>query len=577
MSEPALAAVVPTPTRGVDPRVSLATSLHAAPGVYAVLVGSGMSTAAGIPTGWQVVQDLIRKVALAEGVDPSAIEEQPERWWASAARPEPRYDALMGALGPTAATRHALLRRYFDPSAEEGGPIRPTAGHLALAHLVASGLIRVLITTNFDRLIERSLEEAGVSPQVVTASADVRGMAPLAHARATVVKVNGDYARPGLRNTPEELRSYPAPLRRLLRQVFDEYGLLVVGWSGDYDDALVDALRGTSTRRYPMYWTTHRGHITEVAKRLVAQRGAAVIDTAGADEFFTDIAERVDNLGRVAARRNRPFPIGMQRHRPESAQPNGWAAIPLLVLRAVATIGPVPIEERGTIRKTDRDRLTSALMSAPLTRWLREWSVMAPAAALVDHEAAVAAPLVGWEPTPDGYQTTTQATYRLGGDASSGISALVSFGVLSYPESGSVLVTVDAGFSLANRLPLWQAAQILRDALVLVTTTIPEAAGEFLPPSAGLLEVEVHLVAGTDDGNQRSRPNDLSKRIDIEPLGPPTRPVGTSMGYAARLSVPPSGREASDLVMEALEYMALDAGFLDPGPGLALARHGLVP
>lgn len=40
-----------TPTLGVDPRVALATSMHAAPGVYAVLVGSGMSSAAGILTG----------------------------------------------------------------------------------------------------------------------------------------------------------------------------------------------------------------------------------------------------------------------------------------------------------------------------------------------------------------------------------------------------------------------------------------------------------------------------------------------------------------------------------------------
>ena len=61
--------VVPVPAGGVDGRVALATAIHAAPGVYAVLVGSGMSSAAGIPTGWQVVQDLIRKIAIAEGAE----------------------------------------------------------------------------------------------------------------------------------------------------------------------------------------------------------------------------------------------------------------------------------------------------------------------------------------------------------------------------------------------------------------------------------------------------------------------------------------------------------------------------
>jgi hypothetical protein len=68
------------PTAGVDPRVALATCVHSAPGVYAMLVGSGMSSAAGIKTGWQVVQDLIRKVAVAEGVDLAALGQTPEEW-----------------------------------------------------------------------------------------------------------------------------------------------------------------------------------------------------------------------------------------------------------------------------------------------------------------------------------------------------------------------------------------------------------------------------------------------------------------------------------------------------------------
>jgi hypothetical protein len=73
------APVVEMPTNGVDGRVALATAVHAAPGVYAALVGSGMSSAAGIPTGWQVVQDLICKVALAEGVDANDVESRCSR------------------------------------------------------------------------------------------------------------------------------------------------------------------------------------------------------------------------------------------------------------------------------------------------------------------------------------------------------------------------------------------------------------------------------------------------------------------------------------------------------------------
>ena len=51
----------------IDPQVSLAFALHTNPGAYAALVGSGVSVGAGIPTGWQVVLDLISKVARVLG------------------------------------------------------------------------------------------------------------------------------------------------------------------------------------------------------------------------------------------------------------------------------------------------------------------------------------------------------------------------------------------------------------------------------------------------------------------------------------------------------------------------------
>ena len=44
--------------------------MHSNPGAYAALIGSGVSVSAGIPTGWQVVLDLISKVARVLGEDP---------------------------------------------------------------------------------------------------------------------------------------------------------------------------------------------------------------------------------------------------------------------------------------------------------------------------------------------------------------------------------------------------------------------------------------------------------------------------------------------------------------------------
>jgi hypothetical protein len=47
----------------IEPTVSLALTLESNPGVYACLLGSGVSATSGIPTGWGIVVDLIERVA----------------------------------------------------------------------------------------------------------------------------------------------------------------------------------------------------------------------------------------------------------------------------------------------------------------------------------------------------------------------------------------------------------------------------------------------------------------------------------------------------------------------------------
>jgi hypothetical protein len=53
-----------------DPFQQLAYSLHDQRGTYAVLLGSGISHAAGITTGWEITEDLIRRVVETSGAEP---------------------------------------------------------------------------------------------------------------------------------------------------------------------------------------------------------------------------------------------------------------------------------------------------------------------------------------------------------------------------------------------------------------------------------------------------------------------------------------------------------------------------
>ena len=214
----------------LEPELRVALALHSTPGVYALLLGSGVSTGAGVPTGWQVVLDLIQRLACADGKDTRG---DPVAWYRERYSEEPDYSKLLGQLAKTPADRANLLRSYFEPSEEdrERGKKLPTEAHRAVARLVQYRCVRLVLTTNFDHLIEQALEAEGVQPDVIATEDALKGALPVVHSSCTVVKPNGDYRDTRIKNTPAELAVYPKKLNTLLDRVFDEFGLIVCGWS----------------------------------------------------------------------------------------------------------------------------------------------------------------------------------------------------------------------------------------------------------------------------------------------------------------------------------------------------------
>lgn len=79
----------------IDPILSLVFSVHYNKGVYALLIGSGVSRSAGIPTGWEVLEDLIRKLAHVKGEDSGP---DPAAWYVKEVRPI--YAKLIPSLPP---------------------------------------------------------------------------------------------------------------------------------------------------------------------------------------------------------------------------------------------------------------------------------------------------------------------------------------------------------------------------------------------------------------------------------------------------------------------------------------------
>ena len=93
----------------IDPMISLAFAIYSNKGAYALLLGSGISRASGIPTGWEVVLDLIRKVAKLEGED---CEPDPADWFRKKQGAEPDYSKLLDGIAKTPAERQQNASNY---------------------------------------------------------------------------------------------------------------------------------------------------------------------------------------------------------------------------------------------------------------------------------------------------------------------------------------------------------------------------------------------------------------------------------------------------------------------------------
>ncbi len=274
----------------VDPITSLALSLESNPGVYALLIGSGVSSGASIPTGWGITQNLIGRLAVAQGekTGGDAI-----AWFKSKYTTEPDYSVLLDELCDQ-GTRQAMLRQYFEPTPEEReeGKKLPTPAHKAIARLVRGGFARVIITTNFDHLLEDAIRAEGIKPSIVSTPDAIKGAVPLVHSKCFILKVHGDYLDVRFKNTREELESYDEGTDRLLDKILDDFGLIVCGWSADWDPALRRAILRCPNRRYATFWTG-RETPTATAQMLIEHRAAKFIQIASADRLFDDLVEKV--------------------------------------------------------------------------------------------------------------------------------------------------------------------------------------------------------------------------------------------------------------------------------------------
>ena len=551
-----------TPTPGIQATDALATSMYASPGLYAVLLGAGMSLSAGQMGAWDILCDLITKVAKSHGDVLDNLQESPEEWWTRTTGEEPRYEAVLERLGPTPGARQQLLQSYFEP-AKGGQEVSGSLAHQYLADLCVTGRVKVIITTNFDRLIEQALSAKGIKFQVLGPK-DISTMIPLVHAPVTVIKLHGDYQSLDIRNTAQELSKYTGPLSRLLRDIFTDFGLIVIGWSGRWDSALRELIQRNASRKYPMYWVDYDGQYAEEATQLVQNRQAHPISSRGADQFLEDLCQRINRLDQISRRKERlTFPRSI-RYAPFSFATLPDSPPPLVLLRTAVTLGPANIDESDLISLEERRKVLTAVDNHRLSNQLRDFAISGGMFSQLSQPIRANAPR--WEISQvDGPPTGDEVAFRLNLDQD-GFKEKVSARLLvQSPATSSLgnnfLTLLDIGFVASRKLTISEMAAIWKGSLELLTNDIPETLTGTLPREALPNLAELHIVRPVQKDQASSR--DLDTYIDLSPLGTVAQRPGVldRFDVAVALNGPLTTNEAGELVVRAIERTALNHGY----------------
>jgi hypothetical protein len=211
------------------------------------LLGAGASAAARVPTADHIMMDLLlrmyadahqlvrQKLSLSEARDRDRIREYYDNRNGMPALSDPSaYSVAFQLALPEAGARRQHLRSLFEGRS-------PSYGQRILGAFVAAGLSDLVITTNFDDLIEKAVEQAQVTLGDPTRSrlgvADLgnSGQANLALSNSDfpfLFKLHGDFRDRELKNLESELQTQDANMRQAVLDASRRFGLAVMGYSG---------------------------------------------------------------------------------------------------------------------------------------------------------------------------------------------------------------------------------------------------------------------------------------------------------------------------------------------------------
>ena len=277
-------------TMTINPIIPLAYNLADGKKRYILFCGAGISKDANVPTGWEILLDTLRNIRnQEEGSNETYSNAEMEQYYEDNYK-DSTYSEIIEALYPSVEEQRSFLKNIFEGTV-------PSVTHKAIAKWVKQGLIRFVVTTNFDTLLEQALDDEELRGKytVISNNEDVLTSKPWNNVECCrIYKIHGTINQGKIRNTEKDLMFLDEDLHKDFLDVIERHGVIVLGYAGNKEDqAVMDTFNKRKFYGYTLYWCVHNNCNDEVVD-LIEKQDGRVIEISSASEFLEEKLNRVE-------------------------------------------------------------------------------------------------------------------------------------------------------------------------------------------------------------------------------------------------------------------------------------------
>jgi SIR2-like domain len=254
----------------------------AAGGRLVLMLGAGASLSSGVPLTRTIMEELVRKNA--QGDETTRVED--------------RFDALWRSSNDE--HRGLMLKPYLDHP--------PGVGYQRLAELVRMDLFEVIITFNFDLLLEHALDNAGFRDYrtLIRGETAPDAMVKILNAkepRVKILKMHGSLqSADAFLFAREEMLNYPPDLERVISDLTGN-DIIICGYA--FTDTCVIRAFNPSKDGGSIHYVNPSGAVDNIKGFLIARRSQdKVIDgeLGKFDQFMTELSRQMTTQPATEAR-----------------------------------------------------------------------------------------------------------------------------------------------------------------------------------------------------------------------------------------------------------------------------------